>query len=258
MEVGDAERGTPSYEDGLVTRDAVIELQLLGRFGVRTGGEHVEVAPSGQRVLACIALCGGVAKRARIAATLWPDHVEPRAAANLRGAVYRLPELLRPELVTQGSALGFSPRWTVDVTAVMDGARQLRDAPTADEVDHGVFAQDLLPDWIDDDWLIIERERHRQMRLHALEDLAEAQLAAARPLDAVDTALRAVSTEPLRESAQLLLLRAHLMAGNRAAATRQFRDFWIQLRRELRVDPSPTMQGLMASAGLRTGGRHRS
>ena len=35
----------------------------------------------------------------------------------------------------------------------------------------GLLTQDLLPGW-DDDGLLIERERHRQLRLHALEEVA--------------------------------------------------------------------------------------
>jgi hypothetical protein len=34
------------------------------------------------------------------------------------------------------------------------------------------FQGELLPDW-QDDWLIVDRERLRQLRLHALERLAE-------------------------------------------------------------------------------------
>jgi DNA-binding SARP family transcriptional activator len=35
-----------------------------------------------------------------------------------------------------------------------------------------LLAKDLLPGW-DEDWLQLERERHRQLRIHALEALSQ-------------------------------------------------------------------------------------
>jgi pentatricopeptide repeat protein len=48
----------------------------------------------------------------------------------------------------------------------------------------------------------------------------------------------AASIEPLRESAQLILLRGHLEAGNTAWALRVFNEFRTRLRSELGVSPS--------------------
>jgi DNA-binding SARP family transcriptional activator len=48
----------------------------------------------------------------------------------------------------------------------------------------------------------------------------------------------AVSAEPLRESAQLALLRAHVAEGNLVEARRGCRTYCDLLRRELGVEPS--------------------
>jgi DNA-binding SARP family transcriptional activator len=58
----------------------------------------------------------------------------------------------------------------------------------------------------------------------------------------------AAAIEPLRESAQLILLRGHLEAGNNAWALQAFHDFRVRLRRELGVSPSPRFAELL---GLR-------
>src|SRR4029079_7200585 len=65
---------------------------------------------------------------------------------------------------------------------------------------HVLLAVDLLPDWYDE-WVVLERERFRQLRLHALEALCERLVAAGRRGEAVQAGLAAVAGEPLRESA---------------------------------------------------------
>jgi DNA-binding SARP family transcriptional activator len=82
--------------------------------------------------------------------------------------------------------------------------------------------------------------------VNALEALASLDLAHGRALDAVDTALAAVEAEALRESAQLLLIRAHIEAGNRAAAVDQFVRFRALLAAELHVEPSRELTSLVA------------
>jgi hypothetical protein len=53
---------------------------------------------------------------------------------------------------------------------VLDGAVTADDELLAEALAANLY-EDLLPAW-DDDWLVLERERHRQLRLHALENLS--------------------------------------------------------------------------------------
>jgi DNA-binding SARP family transcriptional activator len=223
-------------------------LELLGRFAVHdddNDGGDVTVAPAGQRVLALVALQGGSTHRSRVAGTLWPDRTEARALANLRSALWRLPRPIRSAVAVQGNSLGLGPAWKVDVDLVVDAAGQLRELGCRSGVDRRLFEGDLLPSW-DSEWLTVRRERHRQLRLHALEDLALAEIRDERPLDAVDTAMQAVAAEPLRESAQMLVLQAHLAAGNRVMALRHYRQFRALLADELGFEPSRAMRSLVA------------
>lgn len=223
-----------------------VDLCLLGGFAVVADGTPIAVATSGQRVLAMLDLYGGGADRSRIAGTLWPDSDEKRAEANLRGAVWRMPDAISDTLVRSASRLAFGPQWSSDTARAAATARALAEGASPDGIDRDLFCRDLLPAW-DEVWLDLPRERHRQLRLHALESLAEAQLRADAPLDAVDTAMEAVTAEPLRESAQYLLLRAHLAAGNRQAAARAFARFRDLLRAELGVDPSAAVLATIGS-----------
>jgi DNA-binding SARP family transcriptional activator len=110
-------------------------------------------------------------------------------------------------------------------------------------------AGELLPGW-DDDWVLLERERLRQLRLHALEVLADKLARAGRQREAVQAACAAVRAEPLRESAHRTLVRVHLAGGDVAEAVRAYRDFRDVLARELGVAPSEQMEVLMAGAHL--------
>ena len=225
--------------------DGHVQLQLLGRFALAIDGAAVAVSRTGQRVLARIALSGCGESRTTLAGRLWPEHPDARAQANLRGALWRLPKLVRDHLVVGACSVGFDDHWIVDVTRAEDVARSPATSSSHRAHDADVFRLDLLPDW-DESWLVVERERHRQLRLHALEGLAEFGLQAGRPADAIDCALLCVATEPLRESAQALVIRAHLAAGNRAEALASFQRFRLLLADELNVGPSRELCALVA------------
>ncbi len=116
-----------------------------------------------------------------------------------------------------------------------------------------VAAMDLLPHHYDD-WVLIERDRHRQLRMHALEMLCIQLSAAGRHGEAVEAGLAAVNGEPLRESSQRVLIRAHLAEGNRCEAIRQFDSYRELIQHELGLRPSPEMNALLSGEGLRIAG----
>jgi len=103
---------------------------------------------------------------------------------------------------------------------------------------------DLLPDWYDD-WLETERERIRQLRLAELERNGERLLASGHAAEGIQLGLRAAALEPLRESAQRLVIRCHLAEGNLIEAIRQYERFAALLARELGAMPSARMADLI-------------
>jgi DNA-binding SARP family transcriptional activator len=239
--VGPTHLGVDSW-DGVATH-----LQLLGSFTLAVDGRRIEVASAGQRLFALLGLRGGRAHRSQIAGELWPDQSEPRALSNLRSAMWRMPEIAQAVIARSGAFLMLRDSLIVDLDEAAGLARRLFLAPDteqAETIDRELLMTDILPG-SDEEWLIVPREQHRQRRLHALEILVRNDLDHDRPLDAVDVALAAVAAEPLRESAQLLLVRAHLAAGNRAAARDQFHRFRDLLASELDVSPSAELAQLM-------------
>jgi DNA-binding SARP family transcriptional activator len=224
-----------------------VELRLLGRFAVVVNGSGLPVSRTGQRLLARIALSDGVEDRAVLAGVLWPEHPGGRAQANLRGAVWRLPVPVRERLDVDAGTLAFDGGWSLDLHAAERLAADLRPGQhrAADTLPAAaLFRYDLLPD-CDESWLLVHRERYRQLRLHALEDLARLHLDAGRPFHATDCALLAIAAEPLRESSQRLLVCGHLAAGNRAAALASYEQFRRMLADELGVRPSPELAALV-------------
>ena len=146
------------------------------------------------------------------------------------------------------SRLALDAGVTVDVREAARHAQRLIDA-SADVCTPGALLRgELLPDWYDD-WLIIERERFRQLRLHGLEALSERLLALERYGEAAETALSAIAGEPLRESAHRALIRVHLAEGNPSEALRHFELFRRMLADELGLPPSPRLATLMRQIG---------
>jgi hypothetical protein len=70
--------------------------------------------------------------------------------------------------------------------------------------------EDLLPGW-SDDWLVVERERYRQVCLHALDKLCLLHAEAWCYALAIIAGHASVSSSPTRESGHRPLMRAHLL-----------------------------------------------
>ncbi|MFL6105517.1 MAG: BTAD domain-containing putative transcriptional regulator [Marmoricola sp.] len=220
----------------------------------------IEVAPMAQRLIGFLAMQGGrPVRRAFVSGTLWYDAPESRANASLRSAVWRSPVVDGCALVgASNTHLWLHPELVVDLHAASAHARAVLDMPSLDPTSIDVhaeltsFAEDVLVGWYDD-WVVTERERFRQLRLHVLDQLGELLLRAHRYSEALQVGLVAVASEPLRESSHRLLVRAHLCEGNLAEAVRQYRTYAGLLARELQVRPSAAMEELVASAVASTG-----
>src|SRR5712692_3433122 len=195
-------------------------LRLLGAFELRLEDCLVSVSSGSQRLVALLALRSGLLPRTQVAGMLWPDVAAERAHANLRASIWRLPPVSRPVLAPPPQHIGLAASVAVDVPAAISLARRLLDRSRQCDQDdlnphaHARLAEELLPGCCDDDWIVLERERFHQLRLHALEALCDRLALAGRYGEAVDAGLAAVCAEPLRESAHGTLISAHIAEGN--------------------------------------------
>jgi DNA-binding SARP family transcriptional activator len=225
-----------------------VRLRLLGDFTLSVSDQEFPVAMSGQRLLAFLAIANRPLLRPYVAGSLWIDLTEGQAAACLRTALWRLPQPGGARLVKTGSAhLSLAASLRVDLRDRSRVADALLDDVAGgvdDAFDPAAFGVDLLPDWYDE-WVIIERERYRQLRMHTLEVCCSRLAAAGHYGGALQAGLTAVAAEPLRESAHRAVISAHLSYGNDAEALRQYRLFRTMLDDALGLEPSPVMAALV-------------
>jgi DNA-binding SARP family transcriptional activator len=231
---------------------STLELGLLHGFEVRAGGRALELPLSAQRLVAFLALQDRPLQRIYVAGNLWLDSSEERANASLRTVLWRLGRNECPIVRITGNQVALAPGVSVDVHTVRARARRVLQHEQVEETDLDTLclAGELLPDWYDD-WVLIERERFRQLRLHALDALCEELTAAGRYGAAIEAGHASVAAEPLRETAHRLLVAAYLAEGNAGEALRQYRLFRDVLAAELGIEPSQQMEDLVAHLPIR-------
>lgn len=247
------ERLKPADDSGAgllpnILRAPALTLHLFGGFLLLVDDEPVELAPVAERLVALLALRGRTG-RSRIAGTLWPDTPEVKALGCLRTGIWRLNRLASGLIVSSASTVMVSSQVDVDVhrycSAATTGAHPT-DRIRALDVHAVAYEGDLLPDW-DEQWLLTDRERLRQIRLHLLEEEAERQARARHFVPALEAAFSALAVDPLRESAHRLIIGIHLAEGNTAEAQRAYQACRSVLINELGVEPSDATRRIMPS-----------
>jgi DNA-binding SARP family transcriptional activator len=223
-----------------------LRVKLLGGFYLWRDTEPVQTSGNAQRLIAFLAL-NMPAPRDFVAGHLWPDVLERRARASLRTCIWQLqrscPDLLRAE----GENLLLGGMVQVDAIELDRRALQILENPSSavlSDLRCEFRGDELLPGWYDD-WVLVERERSRQLRLHALEAAAREFMAQGRAGAAMQLALTAAFVEPLRESCHRLIISIHLAEGNGAEAVRHYLDWRSLLRRELGIGPSSQITNLV-------------
>jgi len=228
-----------------------ISLCLLGKFDLTIGDRSIPVGLTSQRLLTLVAIRSGHVPRGQAAGILWPDSRGARAAANLRSALWRLQQCCNGVLDASFYDLRFAPGVLVDIHHVSRIAVGLLDRSAevgTDELKEAMrcnLYDDIASEIGDDGWLMSERERFRQLRVHALEAMASWLIAAGWHGAAVEAVLGAIRADPFRESAYQLLIRAHLAEGSRLEACRQHRVYCDLLRTELGLTPSDEFMELL-------------
>ncbi|MEU5324331.1 BTAD domain-containing putative transcriptional regulator [Streptomyces sp. NPDC021056] len=218
-------------------------LQLLGQFRLEFNSEPVPLCGNAQRLMAFIGLRRGVC-RSEVAQTLWPDATETHARGSLRTALWYLSnnshELELVHCTRESLTLGHGVRVDAHTMArtaldiVRDSGPLYADPLLIGLLDRG----DLLPEW-DDNWVVLEREWLRRLRLQALDTLAERLARHNMPALAVEAALASIRIEPLRENPHRAAVSAHLAEGNMIEALKHYEAFRHLLRTELGAAPSP-------------------
>ncbi|MGA5761786.1 AfsR/SARP family transcriptional regulator [Nonomuraea bangladeshensis] len=252
----------------------MLEIRLLGPCrsvaweGDATNAEGLRLQPVAASLLAYLVL-----RRERpqprdvVAAAFWGDLPAAEARRRLNTALWRLRRVIEPPHVPRGTYLLVEPSGAMAFNRHSDAAVDVAlfesavtpalgpgrvSAADAERLAGavGLYVGDLL-EGAYDDWVVLERERLRELHLSALARLASWH----RSAGDLDTALRfgqaILDREPLREDVHRMMIEMHAEAGRRAQALRQYKICREILARELGVDPLP--ETAAAAARVATG-----
>ena len=222
----------------------MLRIRLLGGLELEVDGRPLQPPASrpARALLGWLALHPGVHPRGRVAARLWPDVLDSSARASLRTTLHALRRAL-------GDADG---RW---LAATRDGVG-LRGELWIDALAFGELAAgrpeealelarggELLAG-LDDDWVLVARDEHREAVLDVLERLAQDAERAGDHAAAVRWTREQAARDPLSERRQRALMTRLAAAGDGSAALAVYDRLRERLRSELRTAPSPPTREL--------------
>jgi DNA-binding SARP family transcriptional activator len=231
-----------------------LTLKVLGGFELQSGAGRRLTFPTkkAQALLAYLALHPDrPCSRETLTALLWGDTRDAQARQSLRQAVYHIRQALgddRPSIVMAGEAVTLRAT-ALEVDALMFEQRVRQATPESLHAALGFYRGDLLEGLAIkeapfDEWLLVERERLRELALEALARLVSHYMKSGDNERAIQAALRLLALDPLHEPAHRALMRLYARQGRRAAALRQYQTCVGILRRELGAEPEPETQQL--------------
>jgi DNA-binding SARP family transcriptional activator len=237
-----------------------LKVSLFGGLRFVFGGKELgDLAASCRPVLGYLLLQRRrPVTRQEVAGTLWADVDDHRARRSLSTALWRLKQTpgLRHYLVQFPSQDHLSFAWDLpgwlDIVAFdrrigpylgmeptdLD-ARAVRCLALAADLYQG----DLLAG-INEEWVLVERQRYQTLYYETLYHLTCAHFAGRRWSQALLYGRRLSVLEPLREDVHRLLMRSYAEMGNRAKAIEQYRICQGELGSELAVEPMEETKAL--------------
>ncbi|GAA2719080.1 AfsR/SARP family transcriptional regulator [Cellulomonas aerilata] len=241
-----------------------VELRLLGTTQALRDGVPVDLGgPRPTELLALLAAADGrVVPAGALAEQLWRGDPPPTAPTTLQGHVARLRRRLEPGTPARDAAVVVSrgggyalvlPRHAVDVHRLEDRLRDaLADLATGAAPEVAGRLRDVLTQWSGRPFADVADvpaveplvARLEELRLLAVEELAQVVLATGDGPALVPDLLAVAAEHPLRERTQALLARALHQGGRQGDALAVLRATRERLADELGVDPSPDLRDL--------------
>ena len=231
-----------------------MEFALLGPLTVVDGGSDVTPARPKQRALLALLLLrrGEVVPGAQLIEALWGDEPPGTAQTALHGHVSALRKLVGPDRIRTrppGYLLDV-PAGEVDLgrfEALVMQARE-RDDPAARssclQEALGLWRGEPLPELQGEAFADREIARLSELRVTAIEDRIEADLALGRHHELVPELESLVAEHPFRERLRGQLMLALYRCGRQAEALHAYRSGRSALAEELGLEPGPVLREL--------------
>ncbi len=240
-------------------RPGNIKLELLGGFAINVAGNPptpIRISPKkGRALLAYLAMHPQHSgRREQLATLLWGDRLDKQARQSLRQCVRWLRrDLARTEpalLYSDGDKIGLQTQFlTVDADEFAERARSAEsgELERAADLYRGEFLAGCDLDMeAFADWLRAERSRLQAIAAQIFVQCAERFDAVGLGAKAIDTTVRLVALDPLREDWQRRLLRLRARYEGCDAALADARALTALLKKELNVEPAAATKALVA------------
>jgi predicted ATPase/DNA-binding SARP family transcriptional activator len=230
-----------------------LEFRILGPLAATDGvRELTPPRPKSRALLALLLLrAGQVVSPDEALNALWGERPPPAARNALQGHVAALRKLLGSDRIeTRGG--GYALQLEEDELDLHRFEQLLTDAQDRDPLEKAealahalaLFRGAPLEDFRYDSFASGEAARIEELRLFALEEWMDAQLALGRHARLVSRLDQLVSEEPLRERLRGQQMLALYRSGRQAEALEAYRRARHTFRDELGVDPGPALQRL--------------
>ncbi len=226
----------------------MLQVRVLGDLRLERDG--VQLIPPRRRparaLLGWLALHPGVHARSTVAARLWPSVLDESARTSLRTSLSALRAVIGDEaLLATREQVGLADDVLVDWREF-----ELRLAANRPLDAVELCRGDLLTG-LDEDWVLVARDEHRERVAEALATLAAGASARGDDKAALGFARRRAGLDPLDEPAHRELMRLLAKAGDGGGALVAYERLAERLRRELGVPPAAATRSLAAE--LRSG-----
>jgi DNA-binding SARP family transcriptional activator len=228
----------------------LVEITMLGGFQLVIGGHSVAAKALGRRDSMRLAKYLALAPsrrvhREQLIDTLWPEASFDSVANRLHKAAHFLRKAtdLTDSVVLAGDTVALFPNAQVEIDVAtfdqlaLDGLANGNPRSIARAI--AIYAGDLLPYDLYDDWVVQHRQRLHQRFRELLRTSGQFE--------------RLITVDPTDEDGHLEVMRAMLRAGDRSGVLRQFALLSRVLEQELGVGPGPEACSLRDLALVREG-----
>jgi predicted ATPase/DNA-binding SARP family transcriptional activator len=234
-----------------------VEFRILGPLELVEDGRRVELSGGRQRTLLALLLlhANEVVSVDRLIDGLWGERPPATAAKVLQNAVSQLRRSLGDNLIVTrapGYVLHVEPE-AIDAhrfeSLLQDGRSRLA-AGQAEEASRilrdglALWRGRPLDEFAYEPFAETEAARLEELRLRALEERLDADLALGRHADVVGELERLVAEQPLRERPRRQLMLALYQSGRQAEALQAYQDGRRLLAEEIGLEPGPALQQL--------------
>jgi DNA-binding SARP family transcriptional activator len=234
-----------------------MDFRILGALEVRDAGRPVSLGAQKQRAVLAVLLlhANELVTSERLLEDVWSDGSPPTARTALQGHVSRLRKALGPTLIRTHDAgyaleLGLQDVDAQRFEGLLDESRSVRAegdaaraAATLSEA-LALWRGPALADFAYEPFAQAEIARLEGLRLGAVEDRIDAELALGQGAELVGEIEALVAGHPFRERPRGLLMLALYRAGRQADALAAYQDARQLLVEELGIEPGPELQRL--------------